>query len=94
MSNPNWRIWKYPVPIDDYLEVEIPFAGRILCVQIQHRPLGIETPCIWVWVDTKADKETRKFRWFGTGHPGVEGNYIGSVQMHGGDLVFHLFEVT
>jgi hypothetical protein len=89
MSNPNWRIWKFPVPIDDYLEVEIPSCAQILCVQMQK-----ETPCIWAWIDTEAPKGIRRFRWFGTGHPGMEGNYIGSVQMYGGDLVFHLFEVA
>lgn len=84
-------VWKYPIPLEDWPELPMPLGADVLCVQMQG-----DMPCLWARVDPDAAKTIRQFRWAGTGHqltPDV-GRYVGSVQMMGGALVFHLFEVT
>ena len=85
------EVWKYQTPIEDRFGIEMPKNAAILCVQVQNG-----TPCIWVLVDPRqAEKETKQFRLAGTGHR-MENHeivkYIGSYQLSGGQLVFHLFE--
>ena len=83
-------IFKYPIPITDVFTLELPKKAKILTFQTQH-----EQPCIWALVDSNAEKETRHFKLYGTGHP-VESiyslKYIGTTQMADGGLVWHLFE--
>jgi hypothetical protein len=82
-------IWKFPLRVDDHVAIEMPMASKVLCVQVQ---LG--TPCLWALVYPDAKMETRDFRVIGTGHP-IErdpGDYIGTFQLNGGALVFHVFE--
>ena len=83
-------VWKFPFKIDDIVKVEMPLGAVILYIDSQG-----ETPCIWARVDPEAPKETRIFRFAGTGHPlGDEvGNHVGSFQMMDGRLVWHVFEV-
>lgn len=84
------EVWKYPVPRLDSMEVQMPAGAQILTVQVQ----GV-TPVMWALVDPSAAKETRRFYVLGTGHPSEDrdlGRYVGSFQLHGGALVFHLFE--
>ena len=83
-------IWKFPIPVEDLAEVRIPLGGKILCVQAQH-----EIPCLWALVDPQEKPELRVFRTYGTGHKiiGDPGHYIGTYQLDGGRLVFHVFEV-
>lgn len=87
------KIWKFPVPLLDETSVEMPKDARILTVQTQ-----FDEPQVWAVVDPKAPVEMRRFRWIGTGHPNdaylFDGVYVGTVQLHGGELVFHLFEET
>ena len=85
-------IYKYPVPVYDYVRVRMPVGARILTVQVQNG-----TPCIWALVnaDPFALSEDRVFRLFGTGHNVPDGDaltYVGTYQMNSGALVFHLFE--
>jgi hypothetical protein len=85
-------IHKYPIPVTDEFMIKMPGAhqGKILCVQCQR-----EEPMLWVLVDTALPLGPRRFSMRGTGHP-AEGvspkGYVGSFQMRGGSLVFHLFE--
>jgi len=85
-------VFKYPLPVlDDYVRVDMPRGAELLCVQMQHG-----TPCVWALVDPTVALMTRVLRIAGTGHP-IErdvGRYVGTFQMHGGALVFHVFEVT
>lgn len=87
-------IYKYPVEINDTFEIALPRDAKVLTVQTQGA-----RPCMWAIVDTNQPSETRQFRLVGTGHPlddgddGAAFNYIGSFQMKGGLLVFHLFEI-
>jgi len=68
----------------------MPKGAEVLCVQMQD---GI--PCMWAMVDTSTmERERRLFRILGTGHPADNdvGKYVGTYQMMGGSLVFHVFE--
>jgi hypothetical protein len=85
------RIFKYPAPISDALLIQMPKRAKVLTVQVQHGQ-----PQLWALVDDDGSSVPRAFKWFGTGHS-VErtaGNYVGTVQLEGGALVFHLFEMA
>ncbi len=57
-------IWKYVIPLQNEVAVDLPRGAKILCVQSQR---GI--PCIWALVDPEAPTERVLFCWRGTGHP-------------------------
>lgn len=82
-------IYKYPMPIEDNVDIPMPMGARILTVQMQYG-----TPCVWAVVDTDAPLSIRRLHWMGTGHPlpSRDDIYIGTVQLMDGVLVFHLFE--
>ncbi len=86
------RIFKYEIPVEDYIELEMPEGAMILSVQSQ-----FDKPCIWALVNSGLPKEKRKFRMIGTGHMITETlkelKFIGTFQLMKGALVFHLFEV-
>lgn len=92
------RVYKYPLYIDDFQEVEMPQGAEILCVQTANAPYGSrtsETPTLWAKVDDTKPIEVRRFRVFGTGHPMEyehELVYIGTTQQNNGALVWHVFE--
>lgn len=87
-------IWKFEltrteVGTDVSPVVEMPRDARILFVGAQH---GVVTA--WALVDPDVPKVRRAFEVVGTGHP-VPNNvrdFLGSVIMHGGALVLHVFE--
>ncbi len=88
-------IWKFPVPVEDEIAVGIPAGAEILCVQVEITPVGPAAPYVWALVETTAPDELRRFAWRGTGHDasGLAGaRYVGTVQLLGGALVFHLFD--
>lgn len=83
-------IWKYILEMRDDLAVEMPVGAELLAVQLQGG-----APCLWALVDPSLHKEVRYFRLAGTGHrisADEKLKYVGTFQMHGGTLVFHLFE--
>lgn len=84
------RIYKYPLEIvTGVATVEMPYYSHVLCVQVQR-----ELPCVWATVDPRWPLRTHKFHVFGTGHAFPEFNpglYLGTIQLHGGDLVAHVF---
>ena len=82
-------IYKYPIPVEDRVVIEMPEGASVLSVQMQ----GL-TPCVWVLCNPDAPKRPRALRIYGTGHtlPEDPGRFIGTFQMHGGALVFHLFD--
>ena len=87
-------IWKFELEIADKQTIEMPVNAEILTVQTQN-----EIPCLWALVDPDDPKEDRVIKIFGTGHPivydaGVDRKYIGTYQLRGGSLVFHVFEYT
>jgi len=91
MSNAR-SIWKFPLEITDLQEVLMPKGAEILTVQMQEQTL-----CIWAKVNPEKEFETeiRKIRIIGTGHKFNDENlkYIGTTQMYGGGLIWHVFEV-
>ncbi len=82
-------IWKFhiPDPSSQIVSIEMPIGAEILTVQMQG-----DEPCLWAVIDPSHGKETRTFRWAGTGHLlGTVGSYIGTIQMLGGGLIWHFF---
>jgi len=84
-------VWKYPIPKQREFVVSMPTGAQGLCVQVQ-----LDSPCLWALVDTGAPLEERRFLLAGTGEdilvaPGLL-RYIGTFQLRGGTLMFHLFE--
>lgn len=89
-------VWKFPFDIEDDIGVEMPRGARVLHVDAQ-----FGRPCLWALVAPAAPKEVRRFRLAGTGHPLppldrviFDWIHVGSFQMAGGQLVWHLFEVS
>ncbi len=83
------RIWKYTLEVTDAQRLKMPRSAKLLCVQIQ---AGV--PTLWALVDPSAGMDWRYLLTIGTGNPmpGGIGEYIGTYQLHGGALVFHIFE--
>jgi hypothetical protein len=86
------KIFKQKLEVSDKQHIKLPYKAKILTVQTQHN-----TPCIWYLCDEEEKKtNNRGIRMFGTGHPipiGFDGTYISTFQLHGGNLVFHVFEI-
>ena len=84
-------IWKFELPVEDEVSVEMPRGSRVLSVGVQ----GVRI-FLWALCPTgRVPKEVRRFAIRGTGHPadGVSRNgFIGTVMLHGDALVFHVFE--
>lgn len=83
------QIWKFPLPVEDVVDIKMPAGAELLCVQLQNG-----SPCLWAKVDVKSTPTARRFYVVGTGHPmPVKAkNYVGTFQLSGGQLVFHVFE--
>lgn len=84
-------IWKFPIKnINDNISIEMPKDSYILTIRDQQG-----TACIWAIVDSEKPLVKRNFLIRGTGHD-IENlsydNYIGTFQLYGGSLVFHVFE--
>ncbi len=81
-------IWKFPLRIQDYQEVILPFPGIPRSVMFQDGIL-----CLWAEVDTDAKSSKKLIIYiYGTGHEipdHKEQYYIGSVQDNG--LVWHVY---
>lgn len=84
------QIWKFNLLVQSIQKIEIPRGAEIISVQSQNG-IGV----MWAICDTMAEKETRTFMVFGTGHniPSKGLKYMGTYQENGGSLVWHLFEV-
>jgi hypothetical protein len=81
-------IYKYPLPTIRS-KVQMPQGARVLSVQVQRNEL-----VLWALCDPDAPKVERVFRAVMTGEPMMEhGHYIATVQLNGGDVVAHVFEV-
>ena len=95
-------IWKFPFEVDDDIEIEMPAYSSILHVESQPQYEAVlgnevhrkEQPCLWAIVNSDRPMIKRRFIIVGTGNPMPEshGGHVASFQMHGGKLVWHLFE--
>lgn len=84
------KIWKYPLQVIDLQSLLIPKGAKLLTVQTQG-----DMPQLWTLVDEKAQIVPRNFATYGTGNPIPDsdpGQYVGTYQIQGGVLVFHVFE--
>lgn len=84
------RIYKYSLNTTDYQTILMPKDAKILCVMNQK-----DNIVLYAEVEQNIE-EPYHFEIFGTGHPMKEGmgthrEYIGTVQLYGGDLVFHVY---
>lgn len=85
------KIFKYSLDVTDVQRLAMPKGAQVLTVQAQHGQ-----PKLWALVDEKAPNEVREFLTIGTGNPAPvtpRDTYIGTYQMHNGELVFHVFEI-
>jgi hypothetical protein len=89
-------IWKEPISLvalfTNETVLKLPKNAEILCVQVQQ-----EVPHIW-FINPDIDSnetEERKFIIIGTGccYNRTSMEYIGTIQISDGNLVFHIFEV-
>lgn len=84
-------IFKYPVQVTDTFALQIPAGARFLGLQNQHG-----NPQMWWHVDQSITTVTHTFHVVGTGIPMPEESqkwkYLGTFQMLGGTLVFHVFQ--
>ncbi len=84
------RVFKYTLEMIDEQAIAMPKGAFPMTVQTQN-----DKPQVWMFVDDSQPPERRKFRIVGTGHPADDvqyGQYVGTFQMQGGSLVFHLFQ--
>ena len=82
-------IWKYHLA-HHLASIPMPKGAEILTVQQQDNFLYL-----WAAVDPHQELEPRRFMIHGTGVAGrgiQRENYIGTVQVHGGNYVWHIFE--
>ena len=81
-------VWKFPLPMKDIAEIEMPIGAEVLYVGTQG-----QGAFLWARANPDAPRKTRRFRVAGTGHTlGTVGTYIGSFMLLDGALVFHVFE--
>jgi hypothetical protein len=89
--DPKAKIFKYPLPVEDRAEIEMPGVreAHVLCVQVQNG-------APFIWAECRLDKEAMakcSFYVVGTGHPMPRdaGVYLGTFQLEELGLVFHVF---
>lgn len=83
-------IWKYPIEVTGIQDIDMPQGAQILSVQIQ-----VMRPVLWVLVNDKDQKFLRRIVTVATGElfpESLTGRFIGTYQLHDGELVFHVFE--
>lgn len=86
------RIWKWTLGVTDRQSVQMPRGAKLLTVQSQG-----DMPQLWALCDETAPKEPRLIVIHGTGNlmPNEPpGDYVGTFQIHGGALVFHVFDAS
>lgn len=83
-------VYKYPLAIDDYQKLTLPINAKLLCIKEQNEKL-----CLWALINKEETcTEQITIRCVGTGFPIKESvEYIDSIMMLGGNLVFHFFKV-
>lgn len=84
------KVYKFPLEISDEQKVLMPECAKVLTVQVQKGK-----PCIWAECNPDEKQVLRTFLIRGTGHSiddEIEKEYIGTIQMCEGSIVFHVFE--
>lgn len=85
------QVWKFPLNV----------AGSTFKVPVEHKFLHFNmqhgTPCVWVEVSGETDAHVeRTVGIFGTGHdiPPEFDQYLGTIFIDGGTLVFHAYAIS
>lgn len=78
-------IWKFRVPMEHVVRIEMPWGAELLTAQLQG-----DVPMLWAAVDPEAPRKTRVLTIIGTGREAPEGRYVGTWQQDG--YVWHLFD--
>jgi hypothetical protein len=84
------RIFKYPLQVVDSQKLTIPASSKILSVQNQNEEIVLYA----LVDDTITLTHTYQIIIHGTGHQAddvLDFNFLGTVSMHGGRLMFHVF---
>ena len=81
-------VYKYQLQVADVQRIDLPVGAQVLRIELQRGMVAL-----WAVVDPSASSEERTVHCIGTGHRFTTGSadYIGTVQLHGGSLVFHYF---
>ncbi len=82
-------IWKYILPIQDTQTITMPRGSKPISVGAQWGSL-----CLWVEIDPREPENIEMpIEIRGTGHPldGSEHHFLGTVVMHEGALVWHVY---
>jgi hypothetical protein len=83
-----YTIWKAILKATDVQDIDVPDNAEMLTARDQHEQL-----CVWFKCDPSQPTTKRRIAIVGTGHPAPEGaRYVGTGFLHGGQLVFHVFE--
>lgn len=84
-------IWKFTLAPTDEQTIDIPSGARLIAAREQG-----DDVCVWAEVDPGAPTDPRTFRVAGTGHPLPDRpmTHVGTAMPHGGDLVFHVYELA
>jgi hypothetical protein len=84
------RIWKWNLRVEDLQEYKMHEGAELLTVQAQGDEIQL-----WALVDPNARHVFRRIATYGTGYPvpDVSQKYVGTYQLHGGALVFHVFDL-
>ncbi len=93
------KVYKYPLAWDDRQEIMLPRGAQVLRIDVPAELYRTGTlPGLFLWALVNPDAETapRTIRIAGTGHPIDDSplEYIDTVMLDGGSLVFHVFEVV
>lgn len=83
-------VYKYRLNTDAYQYIVLPVGAKLLCVKMQ-----AETPFLWALIDKEqTHNEMVAIRCAGTGHDIKDDvEYIDTIMVAGGLLVFHFFKV-
>ena len=89
VKNKKMKVLRFPMLLVDEQRIQIQQGAELLTVYMGH-----DYPCIWARVDTDAPTVIRRFlvRGDGQASPGLETAYVGTFQVAGGRLVFHVFD--
>lgn len=83
-------VWKFPVSRASITRIDIPFDAKIALVGLDPATGGV---AIWVQLEKTAEKETRRFRVYGTGQDiEPDDRHVGSVIDR--DFVWHVYEMV
>ena len=84
------KIFKYELPIADYLDIAMPYGARVLSVGVQGQDI-----LVWALVDPKAPIVVHMFAIRETGHPVLpeveQGDFLGTI--FSGPFVWHIFDL-